>query len=47
MKEQFGYDIAKAKIVMEDPIKSFGTYQLKCKLGYEISGTINVVVCEE
>ena len=47
LKTQFGFDIAKAKIVMEDPIKSFGTYQLKCKLGYEISGSINVVVCEE
>ena len=47
LKEQFGHDIAKTKIVMADPIKAFGTYQLKCKLGYEISGTINVVVCEE
>lgn len=47
LKEQFGFDIAKTKIVMADPIKSFGTYQLKCKLGYEISGAINVVVCEE
>ena len=47
LREQFGFDIAKTKIVMADPIKSFGTYQLKCKLGYEISGAINVVVCEE
>lgn len=46
LKVQFGMDIAKARIVMDDPIKSFGTYQLKCKLGYEISGTINVVVTE-
>ena len=46
LKEQFGYDIAKTKIVMADPIKAFGSYQLKCKLGYEISGTINVVVVE-
>ena len=47
LKAQFGFDIAKTKIVMADPIKAFGTYQLKCKLGYEISGTINVVVTEE
>lgn len=47
LKTQFGFDIAKTKIVMPDPIKSFGTYQLKCKLGYEISGVINVIVCEE
>ncbi len=46
LKAQFGIDIAKTKIVMDDPIKAFGTYQLKCKLGYEISGTVNVVVTE-
>ena len=39
--------MAKSKIVQEEPIKSFGTYQLKCKLGYEIIGTVNVVVTEE
>ena len=47
LKEQFGLDIAKAKIVQDEPIKSFGTYQLKCKLGYEISGTLTVTVAEE
>ena len=46
LKAQFGFDIAKTKIVLAEPIKSFGTYQLKCKLGYEISGTINVTVTE-
>ena len=40
-------DPAKTKIVQDEPIKSFGTYQLKCKLGYEITGTLNVVVSEE
>ena len=46
LKAQFGLDVAKTKIVLPDPIKAFGTYQLKCKLGYEISGTVNVVVTE-
>ena len=46
LKAQFGLDIAKTKIVMDEPIKAFGTYQLKCKLGYEISGTVNVLVIE-
>ena len=46
LKAQFGFDIAKTKIVLADPIKSFGSYQLKCKLGYEISGPINVTVTE-
>ncbi len=47
LKAQFGLNIAKSKIVQDEPIKSFGTYQLKCKLGYEITGTVNVVVTEE
>jgi len=46
LKAQFGLDIAKTKIVMDEPIKAFGTYQLKCKLGYEVTGTVNVVVTE-
>ncbi len=46
LKAQHGIDIAKTKIVLPDPIKAFGTYQLKCKLGYEVSGTINVTVTE-
>ena len=47
LQAQFGLNIAKSKIVQDEPIKSFGTYQLKCKLGYEITGTVNVVVTEE
>lgn len=47
LKAQYGIDIAKAKIVQEDPIKSFGTYELRVKLGYEVSGTLYVVVAEE
>ncbi|MCD8353643.1 MAG: 50S ribosomal protein L9 [Clostridiales bacterium] len=45
IKEQLGYDIGNKKLVCE-PIKAFGTYEVKCKLGYEISGTINVQVTE-
>ena len=47
LQAQFGLAVAKSKIVQEEPIKSFGTYQLKCKLGYEIVGLLNVVVTEE
>ena len=36
LQAQFGLNIAKSKIVQDEPIKSFGTYQLKCKLVYEI-----------
>ena len=47
LKAQHGLDIAKTKIVQDEPIKSFGTYQLKVKLGYEVTGTLNVIVTEE
>ena len=47
LKEQYGLDVAKTKIVQDEPIKSFGTYQLKCKLCYEITGTLTVTVSEE
>ena len=46
LKEQFGMDIEKNKIVQADPIKTFGAYTVKAKLGYEISGSINVLVVE-
>ena len=47
LKEQHGIDIEKNKIVQAEPIKSFGSYTVKAKLGYEISGNINVLVVEE
>ncbi|MGI5928961.1 50S ribosomal protein L9 [Pseudoflavonifractor sp.] len=47
LKAQFGLDIAKTKIVQEEPIKAFGGYKLKVKLGYEITGTLSVMVVEE
>ena len=47
LKEQFDMDIEKNKIVQDTPIKSFGAYTVKAKLGYEVSGNINVLVVEE
>ena len=47
LQSQHGIELAKNKIVMEEPIKSYGSYELKAKLGFEISGTIYVVVAEE
>ena len=47
LKAQQGIDIAKTKIVQDEPIKSFGTYELKVKLGYEVSGMLKVMVTEE
>ena len=45
--KQFGMNIPKQKLVLDEPIKSFGTYQVKAKLGFEISGTVTVSVAEE
>lgn len=47
LKAQHGIEIAKTKIVQDEPIKSFGTYELKVKLGHEVSGLLRVVVAEE
>ena len=44
---QFSLDVGKQKIVLEEPIKSFGARELKVKLGYEVSGKLSVVVEEE
>ena len=44
--EQYGFAIEKNKIVQPEPIKAFGSYEVKCKLGHEITGTINVIVTE-
>ena len=46
LKEQHGIEIEKNKIVQAEPIKTFGADQIKAKLGYEVSGTINVLVIE-
>ena len=47
LKEQHGIALEKNRIVLDENIKSFGTYDVKCKLGHEISGTIHVQVLEE
>ena len=47
LKRQFEIDVNKSKIVLSDPIKSFGSFEVKCKLGSEVTGTIYVLVAEE
>ena len=47
LKAQYGVDIPKQKLVLDEPIKAFGSYQVKAKLGFEISGTVYVSVYEE
>ena len=47
LKAQSGIEINKAKLVLDEPIKSFGGYELKAKLGHDVTGTVKVVVVEE
>ena len=46
LASQHAVNIAKAKLVMDEPIKACGGYQIKAKLGYEVVGTVNVIVVE-
>ena len=46
LKAQFGLDIPKQKLVLDEPIKAFGTYEVKAKLGFEVSGVVKVTVTE-
>jgi large subunit ribosomal protein L9 len=46
LKKQYNVDLPKTKMQAE-PIKSFGTYEVKCKLGYEVTATLKVMVVEE
>lgn len=47
LREQHGIELEKNKIVQAEPIRQFGSFEVKAKLGYEVSGTINVLVTEK
>ena len=44
---QFRLDVAKQKLVLAEPIKAFGTYEVRAKLGYEVTAKFSVSVTEE
>ncbi len=46
LKSQFSIAIDKKKIVQDEPIKSFGSFTMKAKLGYEVVATISIHVSE-
>jgi large subunit ribosomal protein L9 len=46
LAEQFQIDLDKRKIVLEDGIKSFGTYVLDVKIYPEVLGKLNVLVID-
>ena len=47
LKSAHGIDIDKRKLVMNDPIKAYGKYEIEAKLYTEVSGKVNVLVCEK
>lgn len=47
LKKQYDMDVDPKKLVIAEPIKSFGSYEVKAKLGYEVNGTVYVLVVEE
>ena len=47
LKEQHGVSVEKNKIVQAEPIKTFGSYEVKVKLGHEMTGIINLLVTEK
>lgn len=46
LQEDYGIEIDKRKIVIPEPIKAYGKYEFEVKLYPEITGKINVLVCE-
>lgn len=45
-KEQHGTELDHRKIVLDEPIKAYGSYELKVRLFPEITGTLYVTVTE-
>lgn len=46
LEKQSGIKLDKRKIVMNETIKSVGTYTVTCKLGYEITAPLSVKIQE-
>ncbi len=47
LKKQYNVEVDHRKIVLDNPIKTFGTFETKVKLMPEISGKLFVVVAEQ
>lgn len=47
LKADTGIDIDKRKVIMGDPIKAYGKYEVEVKLYTEVTGKINLLVCEK
>ena len=47
LKAQYQVDLPKTRLELSEPIKTFGTFQVKAKLYTEVTGTVMVQVTEE
>ena len=47
LKAQHDMELDSKKLVLAEPIKTFGSFEVKAKLGFEVSGTVYVLVIEE
>ena len=47
LEHEHGIIIDRRKIVINDPIKAYGNYSLEVKLYPEITGKVNLLVCEK
>ena len=47
LKNQYDLDISSKKLVMPEPIKSFGNYEIQAKMGFGINGIVYVQVYEK
>ncbi len=47
LKAQYKIEIEKHRLVLSEPIKSFGTFAVKVKLHADVAGTLNVLVAEK
>ena len=45
-KKQLGLELDKKKMILKDPIKSLGTYEIQIKLHPQVTGTFSVHVSE-
>ena len=47
VKDQYGKDIDKKKIVVDEPIKSLGTHEVKVRLHHDVTAILRVHVGEQ
>ena len=47
LKAQHGIDIDRRKMVLDHPIRSYGSYTVDAKLYTDVIGKINVLVCKK